>query len=159
MQPQYGQPVYVQQQPYPGTYQPQQGGGYYQQQPVMMQPGMGQPVYGQQQFLVETVMIAQDVPQGYPTGQGIGMQQQRYLPNNANGCEFTTRIQCPACQKEVNTLVESKAGGATYGWVAITCFCCFPFCCIPCFVDSCKDKIHKCPFCQAEVGICQKSMC
>ncbi|EAS01689.2 LITAF-like zinc ribbon domain protein (macronuclear) [Tetrahymena thermophila SB210] len=155
MQPQYGQPVYIQQQPYPGTYQPQQGGYY--QQPVMVQPG-----YGQQQVLVETVMIAQEVPQGYPAGQmgmGMGMNQQRYLPNNANGCEYTTRIQCPSCQKEVNTIVENKSGGAVYGWVAITCLCCFPFCCIPLFIDSCKDKVHKCPSCQAEVGINQKSMC
>ncbi|KAL4508163.1 hypothetical protein ABPG72_021536 [Tetrahymena utriculariae] len=156
MQPQYGQPVYVQQQPYPGTYQYQQGSYY--QQPGMGQPIMVQPGYGQQQVLVETVMIAQEIPQGFPTVQ-MGMQQQRYLPNNANGCEYTTRIQCPACQKEIHTIVESKSGGAVYAWVAITCFCCFPFCFIPCFIDSCKDKIHTCPFCQTEVGICQKSMC
>ncbi|KAL4496408.1 hypothetical protein ABPG72_014638 [Tetrahymena utriculariae] len=160
MQPQYGQPVYVQQQLQPAAFSYQQG-VYYQQ------PGMGQPIivqsgYGQQQVLAETAMIVSDVPQGYPTGQmimGMGMQQQRNLPNNANGCQYPIRVKCPACQNEGMTLVETKSGSAVYGWAAITCWFCCPLFFIPFFIDSCKDKIHKCNFCQAEVGVYQKDMC
>ncbi|KAK7507193.1 hypothetical protein BaRGS_00001128 [Batillaria attramentaria] len=61
---------------------------------------------------------------------------------------------CPVCQAEIITSTRYETG--SLAWIAclIICLCgCDLGCClIPFFIDDCKDVVHSCPNCFAEVA-------
>uniref|UniRef100_A0A8C8DN01 Si:ch211-157c3.4 n=1 Tax=Oryzias sinensis TaxID=183150 RepID=A0A8C8DN01_9TELE len=68
---------------------------------------------------------------------------------------------CPKCERQVETLVEYKAG--TYAWLMcflfIFCGLILLCCLIPFFMDSFKDVYHSCPTCHKILHIEKKKCC
>lgn len=52
------------------------------------------------------------------------------------------------------TIIKHKIGTHTVIGGILLGVCVFPLCgLIPCFIDDCKDKIHRCPNCNNFLGI------
>uniref|UniRef100_A0A1Y1N874 LITAF domain-containing protein n=1 Tax=Photinus pyralis TaxID=7054 RepID=A0A1Y1N874_PHOPY len=62
-------------------------------------------------------------------------------------------INCPHCHNQVTSKLEASAGTKTHLFAALLCILgCIPCCLIPYCVDSCKDRSHYCPQCNAFLG-------
>uniref|UniRef100_A0A3B3H7V8 Si:ch211-157c3.4 n=1 Tax=Oryzias latipes TaxID=8090 RepID=A0A3B3H7V8_ORYLA len=68
---------------------------------------------------------------------------------------------CPKCERQVETVVDYKAG--TYAWLMCLLFICcglILLCClIPFFMNSFKDVYHSCPNCHKILHIEKKKCC
>ncbi|XP_061604624.1 LITAF domain-containing protein-like [Phyllopteryx taeniolatus] len=64
------------------------------------------------------------------------------------------QAMCPHCQQTVVTQIERTAGLMTWAICGgLTIFGCFLCCCIPFFMDSCKDVEHHCPNCHKVIYV------
>ncbi|KAL4463078.1 hypothetical protein ABPG74_007079 [Tetrahymena malaccensis] len=108
-------------------------------------------------------MYQQNQVQYPPNFQQPPMAQQPMMMNQpvqnmTNSTPFPVQATCPSCQKTQTTIVESKAGSGTWKMCCIlfvfTGCCCIPFC-----MDNCKDKVHHCSSCQAELGKFEYKVC
>lgn len=94
-------------------------------------------------------------PAGYPPPQGVTVVAQ---PVAVVACqsmrECPVRVSCPSCRADVMTATTFETGTMTWLLVGILCIIgCWPCCLIPFCVEGCKDVIHTCPNCQAQVGV------
>merc|ERR1712042_169042 len=147
--PAYDQPGYPPQQPgYPQPgYPPQQPGYPPQQQPGYppQQPGYppAQPGYPPQQ---------PGYPPGAPQPTTVVVQQPVVVTTTTFG-ENSQNIICSNCRANVMTSQEYTGGTCMWVAVGVLCLFCCPCSWVPCVMDGCKDVIHRCPSCQAEVGV------
>ncbi|XP_065052508.1 cell death-inducing p53-target protein 1 homolog [Rhopilema esculentum] len=68
--------------------------------------------------------------------------------------EFPVSMTCPSCRASIVTAVVTEPG--TFAYLLFFLMCIFGFwicCCIPFCIDSCKDAIHSCPNCRAQLGV------
>ncbi|XP_062610129.1 lipopolysaccharide-induced tumor necrosis factor-alpha factor homolog [Saccostrea cucullata] len=115
--------------PQPG-YPPQQG--YPPPGPPPQQMGYGPPP-------AQTV-VAQPV-----AVMACGVQVMRECP---------VRVTCASCRADIVTATTFEVGMMTWLIAGILCVLgCWPCCLIPFCVDGCKDVIHTCPNCKAQVGV------
>ncbi|XP_030766101.1 lipopolysaccharide-induced tumor necrosis factor-alpha factor homolog [Sitophilus oryzae] len=69
-----------------------------------------------------------------------------YGPNPAH-------VTCPHCHASVTTSVEKSASTKTHLFAALLCLLgCWPCVCVPYCMDSCLEKKHTCPSCNAFLG-------
>lgn len=64
-------------------------------------------------------------------------------------------VECPYCQKVVETVIEYRSGTATCTVSLMLClvgFCCC-CCCVPMFTSILKDAYHKCGDCGRVLGV------
>ncbi|XP_054460299.1 LITAF domain-containing protein-like [Anoplopoma fimbria] len=131
--PPYGAPA----PPYPGL-STDNNAGFYQPQPTIQT--MPQPAY---QYSAQQPQVV------HPVNQVVVMQQ---LPADVPG-----QMLCPYCQYTVVTEISYKTGYYTWHVCAmLTVFLCWPCCCIPFCVKSCKDVEHSCPYCHKVLHIHKK---
>jgi hypothetical protein len=66
--------------------------------------------------------------------------------------EHNARLKCPICNEATDTIVKKTYGRTTWSW-----FVCMIFttglCCIPFFVDRCKDVQQVCSRCGNVKGV------
>ncbi|XP_037811524.1 lipopolysaccharide-induced tumor necrosis factor-alpha factor homolog [Lucilia sericata] len=63
---------------------------------------------------------------------------------------LSTNMICPSCRSNIKTLVEHRPSTATHILGLLLCsICC---CCLPYFIDFCRNVNHTCPNCHAFVG-------
>uniref|UniRef100_A0A182WP81 LITAF domain-containing protein n=1 Tax=Anopheles minimus TaxID=112268 RepID=A0A182WP81_9DIPT len=64
------------------------------------------------------------------------------------------RVVCPSCKAEVVTATKSQASNKTHIYsLVLFLMMCWPCCLIPYCCQSCKDTAHRCPNCNAFVGV------
>ncbi|KAK5642937.1 hypothetical protein RI129_009104 [Pyrocoelia pectoralis] len=76
-------------------------------------------------------------------GQPVMSAPAAFGPNSAT-------LTCPYCHKGVTTVVRAESSSKTHLFAVLLCFvscCCIPYC-----MDSCKNKNHYCPSCNAFLG-------
>ncbi|CAD8086640.1 unnamed protein product [Paramecium primaurelia] len=68
--------------------------------------------------------------------------------------KYPSIITCVYCQRQVQTVVNYEPGTGTYvvGGILAAVGLWLGCCLIPCFIQDCKDAVHFCPSCQANVG-------
>ncbi|EAS01692.1 LITAF-like zinc ribbon domain protein (macronuclear) [Tetrahymena thermophila SB210] len=100
-------------------------------------------------------------PVTYPPMQNQPLQIQQnpqVVQNMTCMSPYPVQTTCHNCNKTLTTTVTAKAGSGTWTMCFILCLftgcCCIPFC-----MDSCKDKIHTCPNCQAQLGAFEYKIC
>ena len=122
-------------------------------------PAYEQIQHHQQQYEAQSEYI----PQGQPQTQFIAGQTLRrsinYVIQNLFSVVTTSSfgpepstITCPSCMQRNVTTVSFTPTEKTNLWACVLCVCCFPFCCLPYMMDSCKDATHYCSHCGAYVG-------
>ncbi|XP_017776199.1 PREDICTED: lipopolysaccharide-induced tumor necrosis factor-alpha factor homolog [Nicrophorus vespilloides] len=63
------------------------------------------------------------------------------------------RCVCPSCHAEVLTSMKTQATTKTHLMALLLClFMCIPCVCVPYCMDSCQNRNHYCPNCQAYLG-------
>jgi len=65
--------------------------------------------------------------------------------------EGPRQLFCPYCK--TNILTETKTSNGLLTWISAAIGCCCCLCCVPFFVDRCKDVEHICPNCRGLIGI------
>ncbi|XP_058123705.1 lipopolysaccharide-induced tumor necrosis factor-alpha factor homolog [Anopheles coustani] len=66
----------------------------------------------------------------------------------------STRMVCPSCRAEVMTKTELRSNTRTHIYAILLCvFLCWPCVCLPYCCASCRDTVHKCPQCNAYIGV------
>ncbi|CAD8110490.1 unnamed protein product [Paramecium sonneborni] len=117
-----------------------------------------QPIVPAQQYVRQ--IQYQPQPQPYP--QQIQQQQQQQIVYHPTAFQQAQPVYtkyphlttCACCQRQVQTQVTYEVGTGAYAIggllaaVGLWLGCCL----IPCFVQDCKDAIHFCPACQAQIG-------
>lgn len=70
----------------------------------------------------------------------------------AVGCK-PMRVRCPSCRGEVTTSLATSPTRKTH-MCALTLYicCCWPFICLPYFINYCKSVQHYCPNCGCHIG-------
>ncbi|XP_055008293.1 lipopolysaccharide-induced tumor necrosis factor-alpha factor homolog isoform X4 [Boleophthalmus pectinirostris] len=68
-----------------------------------------------------------------------------YTPVGVFAQDVPRAANCPHCHQAMVTQIEHAVGART--WL-MCLFMLWPCCCVPFFVDSCKDVKHRCPSCQ-----------
>ncbi|XP_048747521.1 LITAF domain-containing protein-like [Ostrea edulis] len=126
-------------QPPPGQYPPPQAQYPPPQQGYPPpQQGYPPPQTGYAPPPVQTVVVAQPVAM-------CGAPAMRECP---------ARVTCASCRADIVTGTTFETGMLTWLIAGILClFGCWPCCLIPFCVDGCKDVIHTCPNCKAQVGV------
>ncbi|XP_015909785.1 lipopolysaccharide-induced tumor necrosis factor-alpha factor homolog [Parasteatoda tepidariorum] len=66
------------------------------------------------------------------------------------------QVTCPVCHTTVVTTTTSENGAAAWIAALIVLLICFPFFWVPLCIDSCSDIHHKCPNCNAHLGVYKK---
>ncbi|XP_017077780.1 lipopolysaccharide-induced tumor necrosis factor-alpha factor homolog [Drosophila eugracilis] len=68
------------------------------------------------------------------------------------GCQ-SMRVRCPSCKGEVTTSLVTSPTRKTH-LCAFTLYicCCWPFVCLPYFINYCKSVQHYCPNCGCHIG-------
>ncbi|XP_055319438.1 lipopolysaccharide-induced tumor necrosis factor-alpha factor homolog isoform X2 [Sitodiplosis mosellana] len=65
----------------------------------------------------------------------------------------SSRVTCPSCYASVQTKVENESTTRTHIVALLLCvFLCWPCVCVPYCMDSCKNRNHYCPNCNAYIG-------
>ena len=89
-----------------------------------------------------------------PSTTPSSTRQIIYVPSNQTFESEPVIMNCPNCQKLIETNIEHKVGLLSWlgclGCVLLDCTagcCLIPFC-----VDSCKDVEHYCPSCKSFLG-------
>uniref|UniRef100_A0AC35FKF5 LITAF domain-containing protein n=1 Tax=Panagrolaimus sp. PS1159 TaxID=55785 RepID=A0AC35FKF5_9BILA len=89
-----------------------------------------------------------------PTITPSSTRQIVYVPSNQTFESEPVIMNCPYCQKLIETKIEHKVGLLSWlgclGCVLLDCTagcCLIPFC-----IDSCKDCEHYCPSCKSFLG-------
>ncbi|XP_058124039.1 lipopolysaccharide-induced tumor necrosis factor-alpha factor homolog [Anopheles coustani] len=66
----------------------------------------------------------------------------------------SVRAICPSCNAEVMTKTEHRSNTLTHIYALMLCVClCWPCACMPYCCASCRDTVHKCPSCNAYIGV------
>ncbi|KAB0795883.1 hypothetical protein PPYR_09944 [Photinus pyralis] len=96
----------------------------------------------------------------YPQVPGNQVPQQQYptapmpaptvMSTPASFGPNSATLTCPYCHKGITTLVRAESSSKTHLFAVLLCF--VSCCCIPYFMDSCKNKNHYCPSCNAFLG-------
>ncbi|GJQ79518.1 hypothetical protein Trydic_g16367 [Trypoxylus dichotomus] len=60
---------------------------------------------------------------------------------------------CPSCRNQILTRVEAETSTKTHLYAGLLCLVMlWPCICLPYIMDSCKNKNHYCPTCNAYLG-------
>ncbi|XP_039483561.1 lipopolysaccharide-induced tumor necrosis factor-alpha factor homolog [Drosophila santomea] len=63
------------------------------------------------------------------------------------------RVRCPSCKGEVTTsLVTAPTYKTHLCGLSLYICCCWPFICLPYFINYCKSVQHYCPNCGCYIG-------
>ncbi|CAD8095552.1 unnamed protein product [Paramecium sonneborni] len=114
---------------------------------------IGQPI----QLPIPPQQIIHQVPyqqQPYTSSEQAVYNPQTILTIQPIYTKYPSIITCIYCQKQVQTVVNYEPGTGTYlvGGILAALGLWLGCCLIPCFIQDCKDAIHFCPSCQANVG-------
>ncbi|CAD8212914.1 unnamed protein product [Paramecium pentaurelia] len=136
--------------------------------PIPNQESLSQGVYSPIQN--QSIQVGQPISQVIPPQQII--QQVPYQQNPYSQGEqpiynvqqiqiiqpiyskYPSIVTCIYCQQQIQTVVNYETGTGTYivggllAAVGLWLGCCL----IPSFIQDCKDAVHFCPQCQANVG-------
>ncbi|XP_058123892.1 lipopolysaccharide-induced tumor necrosis factor-alpha factor homolog [Anopheles coustani] len=64
------------------------------------------------------------------------------------------RVICPSCQSKVLTKTEHRSNTRTHMYaLMLFLLMCWPCVCLPYCCASCRDTVHKCPSCNAYIGV------
>lgn len=105
------------------------------------------------------------VPAAAPSAYtAVPQQQQVYIQQQQQPTavylggfpEHSIQASCPYCRNTAATVTQKKNGAMTW----VSCFVIglifWPLCCVPFCVEGCKDTVHNCSACGAEVGLSKK---
>lgn len=140
------QPVYNEQPIYSG--QPVYGNFMYGDQ--MMQPQMMPQTIRHQQMAYDSSMM--EMMDRSHRRRRYSDDEDDQFPTKLNGSRLAAKFYCKNCHSVETSFVEYELG--TGAWVVCLLLCCYfpPYCFIPFCLDSCKDVVHECPNCRANVG-------
>ncbi|XP_031636269.1 lipopolysaccharide-induced tumor necrosis factor-alpha factor homolog [Contarinia nasturtii] len=67
-----------------------------------------------------------------------------------------SRVTCPSCHASIMTKVQTESSSRTHILALLLClFLCWPCVCVPYCTDSCQNRNHYCPQCNAYIGTYQ----